>query len=242
MISVISVALEPRPDRARLKHAIAASLLMLGAVLSTLLLTPARNWFDEIGRPNLDQIVPHTFGDWMDLGESPRALVNPEQSEQLHLIYNQTLARTYVHRPTGHRLMLSLAHGADQTYATQLHRPEMCYRAQGFDVYRERTEDVATNIGTIETSRLWTRAGTRNELVSYWVRTGDRVTRGSLEMNLARIALALRGFNADGLLFRVSEITVDEASSFRLQEQFMRDLIASVPPAQRAMLIGSLAL
>jgi EpsI family protein len=166
-------------------------------------------------------------------------LVNPEQTEQLRIIYNQTLARTYVHRPTGRVFMLSVAHGADQAYATQLHRPEMCYRAQGFAVTDQSASNLASSIGTIKVMRLWTHAGTRNEPVSYWVRTGDRVTRGSMEMNLARLRLAVRGFVADGLLFRVSEITTDEASSFRLQDQFMSDLLQAVPSTHRAMLVGS---
>jgi EpsI family protein len=226
--------------RPQLWSAGAATLLMIGAFFAAMFLTPSLNWFDELGRPELDRIVPHEFGDWKDTGRTPLELVNPEQGEQLRIIYNQTLARTYVHRPTGRVIMLSLAHGADQAYATQLHRPEMCYRAQGFFIAREASQDLATPIGTIKISRLWTRAGARNEPVSYWVRTGDRVTRGSLQMNLERIGLALRGFVADGLLFRVSEISRDEDSSFRLQDQFMVDLLQAVPPDQRPMLIGSL--
>ncbi len=58
-------------------------------------------------------------------------------------------------------------------------------------------------------------------------------------MNLARLGLGRRDSNADGLLFRVSEVSSDEASSFLLQEQLMSDLLNAVPPAQRAMLIGT---
>jgi EpsI family protein len=227
------------PDRRRLPHSVAATLLMIGTFFAALYLTPSRNWFDEIGRPDLNQIVPHEFGEWKDTGQVALGVVNPEQTEQLRVIYNQTLTRTYRHGPTGHIIMLSLAHGADQAYATQLHRPEMCYRAQGFAVTGQSDDDLVTTIGTIKTSRLWTHAGARYEPVSYWVRTGDRVTRGSLQMNLERISLALRGFVADGLLFRVSEITTDDASSFRLQAKFMSDLLQAVTPAQRSMLIGS---
>jgi EpsI family protein len=235
----LSAHVSTLPDFRRLLHAVAASLLMVGAFFSGLYLTPSRNWFDELGRPNLERIVPHEFGDWKDTGQTPLGVVNPEQSEQLRIIYNQTLTRTYRHGPTGRIIMLSLAHGADQTYATQLHRPEMCYRAQGFTVTNQSDHDVATGVGDIKTTRLWTHAGGRNEPVSYWVRTGDRVTRGSLQMNLERIALALRGFVADGLLFRVSEVTTDDTSSFRLQAQFMSELLQAVPPAERPMLVGS---
>jgi EpsI family protein len=235
----LSAQIALSPERVRLPHAIAATTLMIGAFFAAIFLTPSRNWFDELGRPDLDRIVPHEFGEWKDTGQVALAIVNPEQAEQLRIIYNQTLTRTYLHRPTGRLVMLSIAHGADQSYATQLHRPEMCYRAQGFTVTGEAPMDLVTNIGAMEITRLWTHAGPRNEPVSYWVRTGDRVTRGSLQMNLQRIALALRGFIADGLLFRVSEITTDDASSFRLQDQFISDLLQAVPPGERAMLIGS---
>lgn len=226
-------------DRPRLRKAAGAMALMIGAFLAATFLTPNRNWFDQLGRPDLGRIVPREFGDWKDTGQIPLALVNPEQGEQIQIIYNQTLARTYVHRPTGRVIMLSVAHGADQTYATQLHRPEMCYRAQGFTVTHESNFDLVTSAGTIEATHLRTHAGTRNEPVTYWVRTGDRVTRGSLQMNLARLSLAFHGLVADGLLVRVSEISIDETSSFRLQSQFMSDLLKAVPSAQRPMLIGS---
>jgi EpsI family protein len=226
-------------DQGRLPHAIVAALLMIGTFIAALQLTPTRNWFEQIGRPDLERIVPHEFGEWKDTGQVPLSVVNPEQTEQLRVIYTQTLTRTYRHGPTGRILMLSLAHGADQAYATQLHRPEMCYRAQGFTITDEFHEDVATDLGAMRITRLRTHAGARNEPVSYWVRTGDRVTRGSLQMNLARIALALRGYVADGLLFRVSEITPDDASSFRLQSQFMSDLLRAVPAAERPILVGT---
>jgi EpsI family protein len=226
-------------DRRRLPHAIVATLLMVGALFTAVEITPSRNWFDEIGRPDLDVIVPHQFGDWQDLGKTPLGVVDPEQAEQLRIIYTQTLTRAYRHIPTGRVVMLSLAHGADQTYATQLHRPEMCYRAQGFTVTDQSNHDLVTRIGTIKTTRLRTHAGSRNEPVTYWVRTGDRVTQGSLQMNLARLGLALHGFIADGVLFRVSEVTSDEASSFQLQSKFMSDLLEAVPSVQRSMLIGS---
>ncbi len=240
-MTTVVLPAQPAPTArgAGLLHAIGATLLMLGALGASFLLTPTRNWFDQLGRPELEQVIPHSFGDWTDTGRVPVAVVDPQQGEQLRIIYNQTLSRVYVHRPTGRVLMLSLAHGADQAYASQLHRPEMCYRAQGFTVLGQESRSLDTVAGFLPITRLRTRSGNRNEPVSYWVRTGNRVTQGSLQMNLQRMGLALRGYVADGLLFRVSEVTRDEASSFRLQEQFMAELLQAVPPEQRAMLVGS---
>ena len=229
----------PMAQRSQRLHSAAAALFMVAAVIAAAYLTPTRSWFDEIGRPQLETLVPHNFGDWHDTGESALSIVNPEQGEQLRVIYNQTLTRVYRHGPTGRLLMLAIAHGTDQAYATQLHRPEMCYRAQGFFVSRQEDEDLQTTRGILPVTHLWTSAGTRNEPVTYWIRTGDRLTRGSLQMNLARLSLALRGNIADGLLVRVSEVSNDDGTSFALQQQFLRDLTASVQEDQLNMLLGS---
>jgi hypothetical protein len=51
--------------------------------------------------------------------------------------------------------------------------------------------------------------------------------------------MGLKGFIADGLLFRISEISNDDKSSHQLQDQFINDLFTVLSPAQQAMLIGS---
>ena len=221
-----------------MRQAAAATACMLLALLAANLLTPTRSWFSDIGSPNIQTLIPRDFGNWHDTGESPLTIVNPEQGEQLRVIYNQTLTRVYRHEPTGRLLMLAIAHGTDQAYATQLHRPEMCYRAQGFYVSRQEDEDLPTAHGTLPVTHLWTSAGARNEPVSYWIRTGDRVTRGSLEMNLSRLSMALRGRVADGLLFRVSEVNSESADAFELQRHFIQDLLANTKDVDTKMLLG----
>ena len=68
----------------------------------------------------------------------------------------------------------------------------------------------------------------------------DRVVRGSIEQNLARMALGLRGFIPDGLLFRVSEITPDAEAAYGLQDRFVREYLAQLTPAERESVIGAL--
>jgi hypothetical protein len=50
--------------------------------------------------------------------------------------------------------------------------------------------------------------------------------------------MGLKGYIADGLLFRVSEISDDDNSSQQLHDQFINDLLKTLSPAQQAMLIG----
>jgi EpsI family protein len=211
---------------------------MMSTLAASWWLTPRHYWFDEIGRPDLERIVPRRFGNWVADEKSPALMVNPELAETLRVIYSQTLARTYVNQRTGRVIMLSIAVGIDQSRTTQLHLPEGCYRTQGFTVDYKRYDLLDSPAGAVKLTRLATHAQARREPVSYWIRVGKWNARGPLEMNLSRLALAAHGYIADGVLFRVSEISGDPESSFHTQDQFMNDLIAAVEPSQRTVLTG----
>jgi len=144
-----------------------------------------------------------------------------------------------MHRLTGRQVMLSLAYGKDQTRDTQLHAPEACYRSQGFRVDRLQPEDISVGKLTLPAMRMDTVVGMRHEYVTYWVRVGDRLSRGSLDRNLVRMRFAAKGYIADGLLFRVSEVTRAKSSdSYALQDEFMRELLANVSKAGMDGLVG----
>jgi EpsI family protein len=81
--------------------------------------------------------------------------------------------------------------------------------------------------------------GNRHEQVTYWIRIGDKLINGPPYMlNIARLSLGLRGYVADGLLFRVSEVTDDESSSNVLQDQFINNFLKALSPSEQVMLIG----
>ena len=87
--------------------------------------------------------------------------------------------------------------------------------------------------------RIVAQMGRRTEPLTYWIRAGDRVVRGSVEQNLARISLGLRGYIPDGLLFRISEINTDAPSSFALQDRFVREFLAQMSAPARESMIGT---
>jgi EpsI family protein len=220
-------------------HHVLAGLLMLGCLALSFALKPGLFWSDQVGVPDLEKIIPHSFGDWVQSEHGSTAVINPQQEETLKNIYTATLARVYIHKPTGRQLMLSIAYGRDQTRDTQLHRPEMCYRSQGFRVEKLDYADVKLAGLNIPATRLDTSMGIRREPVTYWIRVGDELSRGSLNHNLVRMRFAAKGYIADGLLFRVSEVTkAAPQESYRLQDQFVESLLNSMTPAGRADLVG----
>ena len=50
--------------------------------------------------------------------------------------------------------------------------------------------------------------------------------------------MGIKGYIADGLLFRVSEISDNEKLSYQVQDQFINDLLKALSPVQQGMLIG----
>lgn len=213
--------------------------IMLGSVALAETLRPSKFWADYTGQPVYEDIVPHQFADWVELPNGNQIVVDPVQEENLKRIYSQTFARSFVHKPTGRVIMLSIAYGRDQSNDTQLHTPDQCYPSQGFKVDENRPDDIPTPFGVIKAVRLSTTLGTiRKEPLTFFIRVGDGIARGSKERNLERIKLALRGYRVDGLLFRVSEVTREEAP-FPLQDQFIRDLLTAMPAKQRSYIIGS---
>jgi len=134
--------------------------------------------------------------------------------------------------------MLSIAYGADQTRNNQVHKPEVCYPAQGFQLLGTQKDKTHTDSGDIPVMRVLTRQGPRIEPVTYWIRVGDKIVRGALEQNIARLQFGLRGSLPDGLLFRVSTIEGNPQPAYKLHDAFVGDLLKALTPQERFQLGG----
>ncbi len=189
----------------------------------------------------LDDLVPKQFGDWkLDPYAGGGAVVNPSLEKVLNTLYADQLSRTYVNA-AGQRVMLSLAYGRHQSRDLQVHKPEVCYVAQGFQLQSSAKVSVDTVFGALPAMRIVAKQGGRNEPVTYWIRIGDKVIRGWWEQNQARVSYGLRGLVPDGLLVRASTIDNDSAHGFVVQERFLADMVAAIAPQDRAMFVGAVS-
>jgi len=227
--------------RLRARHW-AALLWMVSSLAAATWLTPRTTWYDKLGKPDYQALVPAAFGDWAEDPDAGRALVVPaETTEKLNMIYSQIVSRTYIHKPSGRRLMLSLAYGDVQQGVRQLHRPEACYSSQGFTITPLTLQTIHLDDRSLDVFRMTATAGARTEQVTYWIRVGDRVITGPAdELNFTRMALGLEGVIADGLLFRVSEIAASAPDSDALQDRFIGDLLHAVDPKQLPAFLGGM--
>lgn len=197
---------------------------------------------DSDSRPGfkLESIIPEAFGQWQLDRHVPVVVPPPDQQALLNKIYNQTLARTYVN-PRGYRVMLSLAYGGDQSDGLTVHIPEVCYVGQGFRLEGSRDERLAIGGLDIPVRRLLTTMGPRVEPITYWVTTGDEATITIWRRRLVSIRYGLRRRIPDGLLVRVSSIDRDNRQAHAMHDAFLKDMVAAMPPRDRALIIGSIS-
>ena len=66
---------------------------------------------------------------------------------------------------------------------------------------------------------------------------GDVVVNGK-QKKLAELRYSIRGVYPDGLLFRVSTISRDSAAAYRMQDDFLRTIVAAIDPEHRPRFAG----
>ena len=222
-----------------LVRGLVALTMMLLAAGGAFALKPKEKLADHGEKVNLENMVPKQFGDWrLDTTVVP-VQVSPDIQAKLNQIYNQTLARTYV-GPGGKRIMLSVAYGGDQSDSTQMHRPEICYAAQGFQVSRVSRGLMALASNELPVVRLVAEQGVRVEPITYWMTVGDYAVRSTLEHKLAQLRYGLTGTVPDGLLVRVSSLGRNADTAYEDQRIFVSALMSALPPDDRRRLVGLL--
>lgn len=219
------------------RRALLAALAMGGALAAAEGARPRLRLTDELGVLDLEQAFPQRFGDWQVDTRVPVQLVSPDLAQFIARIYTATLSRLYVNT-RGERIMLSVAYGGDQSDATRAHRPEVCYPAQGFEIVADAQAQVDTAAGPLRVRRLVARATGRTEPITYWVVVGQRTALSGTEQKLAQLRYGLRGVVPDGLLVRVSSLSIEPVSAWALQGSFITQLSQALAPAVQPRIMG----
>lgn len=211
--------------------------LMLVASIAAVITRPDTKMADLRGVSTLEAMIPRQIGDWYDEPRWMTTIVDPVLQEAVDGVYDQTLARTYANAD-GYRIMLSIGYKSDHRRTAQVHRPEVCYPADGFTVHELTPAKLSTPFGNIPGQRMLAAKGQRMEPVTYWVTIGDKAVTHELDLRLAELNYMLKGLIPDGLLFRVSSIDENRARANRLQDEFVVELLSSVSEPVRNQLGG----
>jgi len=188
-----------------------------------------------LGGHTLEQTIPTKIGRWNFVATS--GLVVPPSDQLVLTLYSQLLTRVYADERSS--IMLLIAYSANQTGFLQVHRPEFCYTAAGYQLsnFARRviplSEPSPLRVNTLDA----TRDGQLEKLI-YWTRIGDRIPLSWTQQKLAVAEQNLERITPDAALVRVSMITTDGDQALAIIDEFVQALIASVPNSLRRVFVA----
>jgi len=212
----------------------AKHLLLLGLILVTALATAAPKEERHVaGRiPNLAGF-PAKVGEW-SVAEQDRAADAKEAS-----FLNEVLFRTY-QRADGKKVVLVVAYGADQRKKFNLHMPETCYKASGYQVLSQAQGWMHSP--ELKLKQLVVSSEPAEvQPVQYWIMLDGNQVTSELEKRVKHLYYSVMGAQADGVLVRVSSFSSGQspAEDYRVQQEFIAALYRSLDPQLKKLLFGN---
>ncbi|WP_024343137.1 exosortase-associated protein EpsI, V-type [Bradyrhizobium japonicum] len=221
---------------------ILASIAIAGTAIAAEVFAPRKLMARTAASQSLETVIPKQFGTWKLVPEiSPVKPVDPEAYVQppdplAAKVYSQEVARGYTDG-AGNIVMLLVAYGPVQNYKLKAHRPEICYTANGFRVSNKNSSNLNYSGGALKVTRLIAERESRYEPITYWMKIGNDISNGVVDNQLSRLKYGLRGIIPDGALFRISTIGLSKEASFKLQDQFITDLLTALPAQERGFFL-----
>ena len=221
-----------------------AAKVFIAFVIAALCAYWATPRLNEISNePELENTVPHQFGDWREQS-NPYAQVSLATgiAADLNQPYDQTVMRTYVNSK-GQQVMLALAWGKHQRQEVKVHRPDLCYVAQGYKVSSLTTatfNGVSQYGWTVTGKHMVVNSGRDMEAVAYWIRIGKLYSENAFETRVHIFKEGLAGRIPDGILVRASQkiqTDADAEKAFPILEEFLANLVAATPENARVLMV-----
>ena len=189
---------------------------------------------DHLGKEKLEDLVPKKIGRW-DFVTASGLVIPPEDDFQKSL-YSQVLTRVYSDDRSP-PVMLLLAQNGGQTGFLQVHRPEVCYTAGGFQISPLTPHPIQVGPISVPANRMDATAGGPTEHVVYWTRIGKRIPSTWRQQKVAVAEQNLEGIIPDAILVRISTVDDDADSALARIDDFVRALLLSIPPSRRSVFI-----
>jgi EpsI family protein len=226
-----------------MRSSVVACLLMVSAGLLAWAATPRTKMNQDA---SLAQAIPSQFGDWKELktGLTQTSLsTNTQGGLTEEQPYDEVLMRTYANSK-GEQVMLALAYAREQRQEVKIHRPEVCYTAQGYKPLDERDVEMPQTGGRsgVLGKRLLMGSSYRTEAVSYWIRMGSAYPQSGAGARMAILQYGLKGIVPDAVLVRASSIVAkpqEASSAFRRQERFLAELVQAMTAADASLLVAA---
>ena len=180
-------------------------------------------------------VLPQQVGDWQAV--APEEVILPSPDQLTDRVYDEMAIRAFVH-PDQPPITLVMAYGARQDYTFQLHRPEICYVASGFEVLDMEERHLPIAARPVPGNIMLAERGSRREAVLYWTRIGDTFAQSLWQQRLA-VAQGISRWKVDeGVLLRLSMPANSYDSAIPALTDFARQLVALSGPRGRQVLLG----
>lgn len=211
----------------------------LAAAGAAAALTP-RERMSLLGGRKLAGLIPERIRDWRHV-ESDAVVLPAREGSLSDLLYSEVVSRLYK-APDGVPVMLVIAYGDTQSDLLQLHRPEACYSAIGFEIAGSREARVALGPNVLPARELVATSEQRTEPILYWTRIGDELPTSGQAQRMSKLRSEFAGRVPDGVLVRMSTAlagnVVPPPEMFAALKSFSAAMIEAIRPADRAVLIG----
>jgi EpsI family protein len=189
---------------------------------------------DYLGASKLETLIPKSIGAWNFVAAS--GLVIPPDDQLQRAIYSQLLTRVYWDGRTP-PVMLLIAQSGTQTGFLQIHRPETCYTAGGYQISEIMPHPIRIGSKSLPANAMDASSGGATEHVVYWTRIGNRLPKSWREQKLAVAEQNLEGVIPDAILVRVSAVGQDGDAARAAIDNFVRAMLDSIPLDKRSVFI-----
>ncbi|WP_137680681.1 exosortase C-terminal domain/associated protein EpsI [Aurantiacibacter suaedae] len=167
-------------------------------------------------------VLPQQVDGWRAV--APQEVILPSPDLLSDRVYDELAIKAFVH-PEQPPITLVMAYGARQDYTFQLHRPEICYTASGFDILEVQERDLPIAAHPLPGNIMLAERGSRREAVLYWARISDVFAQSLWGQRLA-VARGIGHWRVDeGVLLRLSMPAEDLASSVPTLAAFARRMV-----------------
>ncbi len=188
-----------------------------------------------LGDHKLDDVIPTRIGNWKFVTNS--GLVVPPEDQLQQALYSQLVTRIY-DNGSGSLIMLLVAYSASETGFLQVHRPEFCYTAAGYDLsdFGMRNVPLHQPQGLLVNSLTATRDGMPERLF-YWTRIGNHIPHSWAQQRLVFAEDNLRRVIPDAVLVRISTVSPDQALAETSLDEFIRTMIDGISSSMRRVFV-----
>jgi EpsI family protein len=190
---------------------------------------------DRLGSQKLDDLVPKKIGRWNLVSDD--GVVVPPNDPLLYSLYSQQLTRVYWDGQNT-PIMVLMAQNGFQSGFLQVHRPEYCYTAVGYDISNTVPHPIQLASGSLRANEMDATRDGRTEHVVYWTRIGDEIPTSWTQQKLMVAEQNLRGIVPDAILIRISTLSEDRSTSLSSIDTFVREMISSIPADRRSVFIA----